>query len=208
MISPLLEIAPCTWAPPEKPLAALIFTSVNALYCAGPLLAQWLHLPVYVVGEATAKAARAHGFGDVRHPPQVKDAQSLFDALAEEKFSAPLLHLVGRDQSALHIAPSLQVEQRIVYAAELVPHFTPEVAAALRAGAVDAVLLYSPRTARHFARLYDQLGIDREILILAALSPAIAEAAGTGWADVAVAAHPVAESLFEALHLAWARRTG
>ena len=208
MISALIDIAPCAWTPPENPIAGLIFTSANAVYCAGSALAQWLHLPVFVVGEATAQAARTYGFGDVRHPADVTDGQSLFDALAAQIFTAPLLHLVGRDQTEIIRAPSLRVETRIVYAAELVPHFTPEVAAALRAGQIDAVLLYSPRTARHFATIYDALAVPRAQLILGALSPAIAAAAGAGWADVAIAAVPSAESLFAAVHLACARRSG
>lgn len=208
LISPLQEIASCTWQPPQNPIAGLIFTSANAVYGAGPALAQWMHLPVFVVGQATADAARATGFGDVRHPAQVTDAQSLFDALAAQTFTAPLLHLAGRDHMGLHSAPSLQVERRIVYAAELVPQFTEEAARALQRGQVDAVLLYSPRTARHFARLYDALGCPRAQLIVGALSPAVAEAAGGGWAEVAVAAVPATESLFAAVHLATARRSG
>jgi len=208
VISPLLDIAPCPWQPPEIALAGLIFTSANAIYCAGAALNAWLDLPVFVVGEATAQAARRAGFLDVRHPENVQNAQSLFAHLAQLDFTKPLLHLVGRDQIYVPVAPTLQVETCVVYAAELIAHFTPEAEAALRAGQIDAVLLYSPRTAQHFAHLYDALGLARSQIIIGALSPAIAQAAGDGWADVAVAIHPENELLFTAVHLACARRAG
>lgn len=207
-ISPLLNISACTWQAPEHPIAGLVFTSANAVHCAGPALARWLSLPVFVVGAATAQAARQKAFTDVRLRDDVQDAQSLFMWLASQKFDAPLLHLTGRDQTATEKPAGLAMDTRVVYAAELVPQFTKDVAAALHAGRIDAVLLYSPRTAEHFAALYDALGLPRAKLIVAAMSQAIAVAAGTGWRSVVVAGRPAEAALFDALHLACPRNSG
>ena len=51
-------------------------------------------------------------------------------------------------------------------------------------------LLHSARAARRFGELLDRDGIDRHALRLAALSPAILAAAGTGWAMAVAADRP------------------
>ena len=86
---------------------------------------------------------------------------------------------------------------REVYAATLLD-LPAHVAALLDGGRVDAVLLYSPRTAAHFAAQVDAAGIDRGGIALAALSPAVAGAAGSGWRAVAAAVTPDDTALFAA----------
>ena len=111
-------------------------------------------LPVFAVGEATADAARATGFAHVTSANG--DAAALAALLAERLApGARILHLAGADQAAdlgaLLRPHGLAVEVRIMYrmeAAGALP--APLVEAAARAE-VDAVLVYSPRTAAVYA---------------------------------------------------------
>ena len=63
----------------------------------------------------------------------------------------------------------------------------------------DWVLLYSPRTAAHFAAECDRLGVARAAIALAAISPAALAAAGPGWARTATAAAPNEDALLAAI---------
>jgi uroporphyrinogen-III synthase len=87
-----------------------------------------------------------------------------------------------------------------VYRAELVPLWS-EAAALLRAGQVDIVLLASARTAVHFAAECDRLGLARSGIAIAAISPAVAEAAGPGWRSAAIAVQPDEAALLAAAGL-------
>jgi uroporphyrinogen-III synthase len=54
-------------------------------------------------------------------------------------------------------------------------------------------LIHSPRAARRFAELTDARG--RESIAIVAISPAAADAAGAGWAQVDAADKPTDEAL-------------
>lgn len=128
------------------------------------------------------------GFADVRTARG--DAGAVFAQAASDGI-ARLLHLAGADRSVAAVPDALSVGVVIVYAADL--------AAALPAEAFDLALLYSARTAAHFVALFAG---DRACVRIAALSPAIAAAAGCGWQAVTVAAEPTEDALFAAAHLA------
>jgi uroporphyrinogen-III synthase len=59
------------------------------------------------------------------------------------------------------------------------------------------VLLHSAATARHFAAECDRLGLARDTIDLAALGPRIADAAGSGWRAMHLAAQPDEAALLE-----------
>lgn len=177
---PLFEIEPVAWEIPDSArFDGLLLTSANAVRGAGPGLGQLRMLPVYAVGEATAAAARDHGF-DIA---AVGDAgvdrllQSLEGDLA-------LLHLCGEDRHA-----PADARQRItgvpVYRAREVPQ--PDLAAAT--GSV--ALIHSPRAGRRFAELVDE----RSDIALVAISVAAAEAVGDGWQAVEIADRPSDDAL-------------
>ncbi|MGJ3628895.1 hypothetical protein AB5I41_22210 [Sphingomonas sp. MMS24-JH45] len=93
-----------------------------------------------------------------------------------------LLHLAGRERRALPGVGAVTA-----YASE--PLAVP--AAVLSTAAGGIVLLHSPRAAARFASLAAGLPDVR----IAALSAAVAAAAGRGWAEVAVAAAPTDAAL-------------
>ncbi len=185
IVAPLLIPRAVDWTVPPGDWQAVAFTSASAPALAGSGLAALAQLTAYAVGEATAGAARAAGFGDVRAARG--DASAVFARAAADGV-ARLLHLAGADRSTAVVPPQLQVGVATVYAADL--------AVALPEAAVDLVLLYSARTATHFAALSHGRAVE-----LAVLSPAVAAAAGLGWYAVRVAAEPTEDALFAAAGL-------
>ena len=187
MVAPLFTIRPLEWQSPEGPFGALLLTSANAPRHAGAGLAQFLHLPCFAVGEATAAAAREAGFASIETGP-ADGAAAL--ALAAEKGFRQILHLCGRDHVELS-HPNATVVSRAVYAADAAHALSTEAVAALDADAL--VLLHSPRAAAAFAALAG----DRARIRIAAISRAAADAAGPGWAEVHVAQAPRDQALLE-----------
>ena len=127
--------------------------------CAGRDCATILHatrcikLPLFAVGERSAQAARAAGFADVTSAGG--DVRDLVQLIAEQRTgaTAPLLYLAGEDRAADLIgelaAHGIKAEMRVVYRAVTAP-FPPALIEALKAGAVDAVLHYSRRSADNY----------------------------------------------------------
>ncbi|TRW16904.1 uroporphyrinogen-III synthase [Glacieibacterium frigidum] len=187
IVAPLLIPRAVAWELPPGDWQAVAFTSAAAPALGGDLAAL-AHLPAYAVGAATGEAARAAGFCDVRVARG--DASAVFAQAAGDGVTR-LLHLAGADRSAAVVPEALSVGVVTVYAADL--------AEALPAEDFDLALLYSARTAARFAALFSG---DPAAVRIAALSPAIAAAAGTGWAAIAVAAEPTEDALFAAARLA------
>lgn len=196
-VAPLLDIAARAWDPPADAPDAVAFTSANGVRLAGPGANAFKHLPVFAVGTATAAAARAAGWTDVRDVAARGGTATAVFAAASTAGVANLLHLAGTDRVAAAVPPGLAVAVREVYTAALLD-LPGHVAGVIDGGRVDAVLLYSPRTAAHFGGQVDAAGIDRSRVALAVLSPAVAVAAGGGWRTVAVAATPDDIALFAA----------
>lgn len=187
VVAPLLIPRALDWVVPEGDWQAVAFTSASAPGLGGAGLTALTCLPAYAVGVATAEAARAAGFGDVRAARG--DASAVFARAAADGVSR-LLHLAGRDRSAATVPAGLSVGVAAVYAAEL--------ADALPAAAVDLVLLYSTRTAARFTELF--VG-ERGSVVVAALSAQVAAAAGAGWEHIVVAAEATEDALFAAASL-------
>lgn len=183
VVAPLFRIRPVPWTTPDGGFDALLLTSANAARMAGRLP----DLPCYAVGETTAAAASAAGAGEVIAGPS-DGAAALAAAAADGRTS--ILHLCGREHLPLE-QPGLRVERRIVYAADTLEALPEAAAEAARAGAL--VLLHSPRAAARFAALIGT----REGIRIAAISPAAADAAGKGWADVRIAPQPRDQALLE-----------
>lgn len=185
------------WEPPAGPFDALLFTSPQAPRLAGPAAAAY-RLPVYAVGERTAQAARAAGFADVRDGGG--NLVALYDAAASAGV-VRALHLAGVHRTEAPLPPGLAVEVRAVYDARLLD-LTPVAAQALRTGTVDWALLFSSRTAAHFAACVDPLGLRRDTIAIAAISVKALAAAGTGWRRAVAARTPTEAGILAAAGLA------
>jgi uroporphyrinogen-III synthase len=185
VVAPLFTIARLDWnAPDPAEFDAILLTSANAARHGG---SAFTGLSCYAVGEATAAAARAAGYRNVR--VGASDGAAAVAMMVADGVGHAL-HLCGRDHVPLAVEGAI-IERRTVYAAEPVPALTEAARGALAEGAV--ALLHSPRAAALFADLVGERGGIR----IAAISPAAAGAAGEGWAVRAVASAPRDEALLE-----------
>ena len=181
----LFRIAPTAWNPPPAPeFDGVLIGSANALRHGGQALAGYAALPAYVVGEATAEAAREVGFSVAAIGSG--GLQDLIARLSRDK-RRRVLRLAGADHVALTLAEGTEIVTAVVYEGLPLP-MSADCAVRLGQGAV--VLLHSAAAARHFAAECTRLGIDRGAVALACLGPRIADAAGEGWASVASAERP------------------
>ncbi|TWA62301.1 uroporphyrinogen-III synthase [Azospirillum baldaniorum] len=205
---PMLEIR---WLDGPEPdvgnVQALLFTSANGVRGYTRRTSR-LDRPVYAVGDATATAARAAGFTRVESASG--DVYALADLVRRRCTAAagPLLHVAGTklagDLSAMLGESGFSILRETLYDAVPSARLSDGTAALLRTGTLDAVLFFSPRTARSFVRLVAEAGlIDRCRTVDAlCLSPAVAEAARaygelgvTPWQNVRVAPRPEQDSL-------------
>jgi uroporphyrinogen-III synthase len=186
-IAPLMAFEALDWHA-EIP-EVIMLTSPQAAEAAARAAA-W-QVPAYAVGSATAVAARSAGFSDVRDGGGT--AQALVDRIAADGFGR-VLHLAGADRTPIDLPDALIIDVVVVYRARLLPlGGMPDV---------DAVLLYSARTAAHFAAEADRLGVARANVTIFALSPAVAAAAGPDWKSMTIAAAPNEASMLAAIDAA------
>jgi uroporphyrinogen-III synthase len=181
---PLFSIRPLPWDAPEPAhYTGLLLTSANAVREAGAALARYIELPVQAVGSATAKAAAQAGFSNIMI------GKGGVDAVIAQISSGRLLHLCGQDVT--EAAPSsVRIDRRAVYTSDVgaTDTLSPHLAQC------PIALLHSSRAASRFAELVPE----REKIAVAAISDAVAEAAGDGWQAIAIANSPSDEALLAA----------
>ena len=150
IIAPLLMIAQRhATLPPSARVQAIVATSRNAIPA---LPTSHRHLPLFAVGAATARHARAAGFEQVTSAGA--DAMALAALLAHscDPLAGPLLLATGQDQGTA-LASNLRtsgfrVIRRVVYAAVPATIFPEPVHRAFAAGTLSAALFFSAETAR------------------------------------------------------------
>ena len=210
-VEPMLEMV---WldgpAPALDDVQALLFTSANGVR-AFVRRTDRRDRAAYAVGDATARAARDAGFDSVESASG--DVYALADLVGARCRPADgaLLHVAGTtvagDLSGLLGARGFTVRREAMYEAVASTVLSAGTASDLAEGQIDAVLIFSPRTARSFVRLVQEAGlIDscRTVDVLC-LSPAVAEAARTcnsgsvPWKSVQVAERPEQDSLLALL---------
>lgn len=192
IIAPLFAIEPVDWAMPDGAFDAIMITSANAIRHGGPQFSALTDLPVLAVGQASAKAACEAGFRVARIGQS--NAAALFAEAKVVGFRA-LLWLTGEDHVAIAADPETNVTAVTVYRARPID---PGAGFADHLGPDCIVALHSPRAARHFAAYCDAAAINRATVTVAALSPAVADAAGIGWRHIAVADAPNDAALLSA----------
>ena len=194
VVMPLFAVQPVEWdAPSANQYDALLLTSGNAVRAAGQKLEGLRSLPVLAVGTATARAASEFNLAVAATGNSgVDDLLKMAHQLGYRR----LLWLAGEDRTTVSVLEEISIDTRIVYRSAELPSpdcFIDNVQSA------EVVMLHSPRAAEYFGRLCDGQSIDRTMLSLAALSPNIAESAGSGWKAVIVAREPNDASLLSQL---------
>lgn len=162
-------------------VTGLIATSRNGLRAlvGTEALEYARQLTVFTVGGATAEEARRMGFKRIVKGPGTAAALGPLIASMIDPVEEVLLHLAG-ERLAFDLAGELaqlgvRVVSETVYRMVPADRLHPDIAAAISRGAIDAVMLMSPDTARIWVRLVEHHGIApaaREMLHLC-LSEAI-----------------------------------
>ena len=180
---PLSQIVPVAWdAPDAAAIDALLIGSANVFAHGGAALSALRAKPCHVVGTATAEAARAAGFAVAAVGEG--GLQRVLDAISAP---ARLLRIAGEEHIPLAPPPGVTITTRIAYRSIALPL---DPALPVLAGAKVVALLHSAATARHFAKECERLGVDTSQIVVVALGPRIAAAAGAGWRAVHTAPAP------------------
>ncbi len=206
-IEPLLTIEPLAAPLQLAGVQAIALTSAHALPALERLWAdlQAAGVPVFAVGAATAAAARRAGA--TRVETAAGDAPSLARRIVTSCHpgDGAILHLCGTAVRPGLAEPLVEAGFRLVrqpvYSARAARALSPPTRAALREG-IEAVLLFSPRTAGTFSALVRHHGLDHDLgkTDACCLSAAVADGCRTlGWRRVRIAARPEQSALVELL---------
>ncbi|MEM1040750.1 MAG: uroporphyrinogen-III synthase [Pseudomonadota bacterium] len=169
VVHPLLSVVMLRSPQPSGDFGGLIITSANAVPCltASDQLPSFMSLPVLTTGSVTADALKQVGFRDVDHVDG--SALDIVKRLAEWTFKKciddrPVLYAsaaaVAHDLTMLARKQGVTVVSWPVYETQTALRFDPAVKAMLLNGEIAAVLLYSPRTAACFSKLYRHLRVE------------------------------------------------
>lgn len=170
-IAPLLVIKTNTKASiPDLPWQAILLTSANALSSLAKMgIDQELkQVRVMAVGPASADLATSLGFADVEQATG-GDLGALIDLCRNSlrPDAGPLLYISGTVRSGDVVAElaSHGFETKLVELYEAIPaeRLPAKIVTAMRADDIDAVVLYSPRTARIWVELVKNAGLEKNI---------------------------------------------
>jgi uroporphyrinogen-III synthase len=180
---------------------AILATSANGVRALARRTAR-RDLPVFAVGPQTAQAAETVGFDNVRSA----DGDAVALAQAVPNWTSPkagvLLHAAGAD-AAGKLAEALtsagfNVRSEVLYDVLSVGALPANAVDEVAANRIDAVLLFSPRSARAFVQCLDAAGLTQHAsrMVGACISEATAAAlAPLGMKEIRVALRPNQESL-------------
>ena len=201
VLAPLLKIEFARDVPLDfAGVQALIVTSRNALR-ARRELPDARKLPLFAVGEATARAARNIGFANVTTGPGTAEELAELIAATLEPKHGPLVYLAGEtlafDLKSRLEAKGFTLCQPVLYRARPAEQLPAQALSLLKSGKVDGAILLSPLTARTFALLIDKHGVVTQgrRLVCYCLSQAVAEVLSVLGFEVRVAARPREEEV-------------
>jgi uroporphyrinogen-III synthase len=206
VIAPVMEVRYCEGPPITlEGVQGVLATSANGVRALARRCAR-RDVALYAVGPQTAEAAKRAGFQNLVSAEG--DATALVETVAAKADPAAgkLLHAAGAE-TAGRLAHTLQsrgfvTEPVVLYEATAVTALSQEAVSAVAAGALDGVLLFSPRTARIFSALVAAAGVAEACARLQAfcISAATASAAGPlSFSRVAVAGVPNQEAMLALL---------
>lgn len=206
VVAPLFHIR--LLAGPELQLdgvQAILATSGNGIRALAPR-SRRRDIKILAVGSETAAVARLEGF--IAVADGAGDAKTLA-RLARETLrpeSGVLLHATGADASPELTAEltraGFQTRSIVLYETVAAPELPGNATKALRENALDAVLVFSPRSAQLLVECVERAGLSSMCTHLHAccISRAAAEALrGLTFAAIHVAAHPDQASLLALL---------
>lgn len=225
VIEPLLVVSPAAAADVDlSDVAAFLLTSANGVRVLSQTLGDdpWARrLPAFCVGDQTARVAEELDFTRVF---SAKGDVTSLAALVTKSFrkdAGTLLHVAGSkvagDLKGALEAEGFTVRRKVLYETRPAIAFSSESRRMLAEGAIQAVFLYSPRTAATFTTLAKKadLGDALRSLSVYCLSQAVADQlTDLPLNAVRVAAEPTQDALLaifdddNASHFQWREQTG
>ena len=206
LLEPLLAIEPVEGAAVDLAgVQGVLATSANGVRALAQATGR-RDLPLWAVGDATARAAREMGFATVESAGGDVESLAALVAARLDPNAGALLHVAGT-QLAGDLAGRLgeagfAVRRAVLYEARPATALSPGLEEALRAGRVAAAAFFSPRTAATFASLIatpERAALLRGAVAYA-LSAAVAERlAALPWRAVRAAARPTQDALLAAV---------
>jgi uroporphyrinogen-III synthase len=202
VVEPLIEIVERRAALPDLAgVQAILCTSANGVRAVAQASGE-RGVPLFAVGDATARAARAVGFRAVESAAgDVGDLARLVCRRLRPG-DGRLLHVAGSevagDLAAALGAHGFAVERVVLYEARAANALSAATAQLIDGRQIDLALFFSPRTAALFARLADAAGVGAGLAATTALSISAAADAALGdlpFRDRAVAAAPTQAAL-------------
>ena len=196
--------------PPADGFAAVVLTSANAVrtLVERNVVGDYAHLPVLAVGDRTARDAEMAGF---THVSSAAGAfADLVNAISLSGLKGPLFYPTGKHQSAdlaKAVAPlGVMVATAKIYDMVAIAALPRAILAELGDGRINAVLVYSRRTAEIFADLAQGLNrTQRQALGMLCMSEAVAEPLlGAHFNRISLADRPDEEAMM-AMALGFAR---
>ena len=184
---------------------AILATSANGVRALARRT-QRRDLALFAVGPQTARSARKAGFSHVKNADgDASDLARVVPAWASVE-NGDLLHASGME-GAGKLAKTLtangfKVRTEFLYDVAAIAELPPAVTAELAAGKIDAVMLFSPRSARVFAKCVGDAGLAPQAarLIGVCISKATASAlAPLKLPNVRIARRPNQSSLLDCL---------
>lgn len=195
VLYPLFGVEAVDWTPPDpERFDAVLVTSANAMRLGGPGLARYCRLPLYAVGEVSARSAHKAGFRSV--VVGGGNAPLTLPLLIEAGHSR-VLHLCGmevRDTDGLGLSVLRVPVYRTVERGnrEGLAHSLPRERGVF-------VLVHSPRAGQRLADLVSTE--DRHRITIIAISGAASEACGSGWHDRVIAGAATDDALLAGLQM-------
>jgi uroporphyrinogen-III synthase len=188
-----------------KDVQALLMTSANGVR-AFATADKRRSFKVMAVGDATATQAREAGFKDIHSASGDVEALS---ALIKEKCSpdkGKLVHIAGSrvagDLKGLLEKDGFEYQRIVLYSAEATTELSATLKQQITQHTIDAVLLYSPRTASAFVDLVEKAKLKDHLKYMVAygLSAAVAsKLTSAGFKEIKTAKTPDQEALLACL---------
>jgi uroporphyrinogen-III synthase len=202
VIEPMIEIVQRRGVLPALAgVQAILCTSANGVRALAGTIEE-RRMPIFAVGDATAREARAVGFRAVQSAGgNVEDLARLVGRRSRPA-GGKLLHVAGSDVAgdlaAMLDVAGFTVERVVLYEAQAAGALTPATARLIKNGEIDLALFFSPRSATIFARLVKAADVEAGLAATAAISiSAAADAAlcNLTFRDRIVAAAPTQAAL-------------
>jgi uroporphyrinogen-III synthase len=206
MVEPLLDIRNLDGvAIDTEGVQGILATSANGVRALARALADRA-LPVWAVGDASARCARELGYTQVESAGGDVDTLTALVAERCDPAKGAFLHAAGTvvagDLNGQLAEKGFQVRRVVLYEAVTAEALSYRLTGALTHGAVDVGLFFSPRTAATFVTLVQAAGLadSCKTVTAYALSPAVATALSPlTWRAVRIADAPTQAALLAAL---------